>query len=237
MNGLYFIREKSNISQSLLAEIIGVSRQSIHMWESGIRKPGAKHLHKLSEFYGIDPEYFGELNENKLSSVKERDMYFHWLGDHEYCTFVPEGDPDMQLSISCGSCENMLDIRYKKVNKREKDCIRRVEEYLRPEKFTYLMDRIITAERGIADIERYLELMNVIRKVGNKRATRYKVPLRYEIKTVIYAMMIAYGLYTKEELKETNDQDFITDCGVYVDEEYMDELIEIMRKHWEKTIG
>ncbi len=45
------------------------------------------------------------------------------------------------------------------------------------------------------------------------------------------------ALYTKEELKETNDQDFITDCGVYVDEEYMDELIEIMRKHWEKTIG
>ena len=44
MNGIKYIREKSNISKSELAGRMGVTRQSVTLWESGKRKPGTKHL-------------------------------------------------------------------------------------------------------------------------------------------------------------------------------------------------
>ena len=54
MNGIQFIREKSNISRNALAERMGVTRQTVTLWERGVRKPDKTHLRWLSDFYGIE---------------------------------------------------------------------------------------------------------------------------------------------------------------------------------------
>ena len=39
MNGLKYIRTKCNYSQRALAEVMGVSRQAINMWENSKKLP------------------------------------------------------------------------------------------------------------------------------------------------------------------------------------------------------
>ena len=92
MNGIRYIREKSNISKSELAGRMGVTRQSVTLWEIGKRKPGIKHLKWLSDFYGIDGKWFGELSEDDLSALNKMRMYQYIDGDKAYYIFNSEKD-------------------------------------------------------------------------------------------------------------------------------------------------
>lgn len=44
-------RLKANLSQTDLAEKVGVGQSTVAMWESGIRKPRVKMLIKLSKVF------------------------------------------------------------------------------------------------------------------------------------------------------------------------------------------
>ena len=88
MNGIKYIREKSNISKSELAGRMGVTRQSITLWESGKRNPRTKHLKWLADFYGIDGKWFSELSEDDLFALNKMRMYQYIDCDKEYYIFV-----------------------------------------------------------------------------------------------------------------------------------------------------
>ncbi len=49
MNGLKYIRTKCNYSQRALAEVMGVSRQAINMWENSKKLPSKER----KEIYAI----------------------------------------------------------------------------------------------------------------------------------------------------------------------------------------
>ena len=51
------LRKKNNYTQEELAGIIGVSRQAISKWESGMANPDIEKLIKLSEIYGCSIDY------------------------------------------------------------------------------------------------------------------------------------------------------------------------------------
>ena len=53
---LYNLRKKNGYTQSELAEILDVSRQSISTWELGTIKPSTSRLKKLSELYSVPLE-------------------------------------------------------------------------------------------------------------------------------------------------------------------------------------
>ena len=234
MNGIKYIREKSNLSQNALAERMGVTRQTVTLWEKGIRKPDRKHLQRLSEFYGIEGEWFDELSEEKMCLLKEKWMYRHFDDDKEYFTFVPEIDGWREMRSHCGDMEAMLDDRYAKTLRKKKDFIQRVEQYLRYEgkskNKTYLDDKIMTAERGMRDVDTFLSLMNLVQRVGEE-GTYLKMPFRYEINTVLYAIMVASGKCSIDEIKKEYLNDFIAE-GCHIDENYLEELIAIMSRHW-----
>ena len=64
------IREKRNISQSQLAELMGVDRSAIAHWESGDRFPSTKLLVRLSEVLDVDMAVLiQEQSEDKSSSL------------------------------------------------------------------------------------------------------------------------------------------------------------------------
>lgn len=48
------LRKQSNLSQSEVAEALGVSRQSISRWECGTARPTTENLIALSQLYGAD---------------------------------------------------------------------------------------------------------------------------------------------------------------------------------------
>lgn len=48
---LKVLRNKKNISQEELAELVGVSRQSVSKWETSLAYPEMKYLLKLFAFF------------------------------------------------------------------------------------------------------------------------------------------------------------------------------------------
>jgi DNA-binding XRE family transcriptional regulator len=54
-------REKLNLNQSQLAELVGVSPQAVQQWESGATQPRGKRLNKIAEVLQIPPSlmHFG----------------------------------------------------------------------------------------------------------------------------------------------------------------------------------
>jgi transcriptional regulator with XRE-family HTH domain len=237
MNGIKYIREKSNFTRNALAERMGVTRQTVTLWERGVRKPDKNHMKWLCDFYGVEEKWFGELSDADMAILKEMKMYRHYDGDKEYFSFIPDKDGWAEIRIACGELEGMLDEKYADTLKKKKEFMKHVEDYLvckysgkSKDVNVCLFDKITTAERGMKDIERYLTLMDTVQGVGSE-GTFLKVPFRYEIKTALYALMVASGQYTAEEIKSQNAIDF-EDMGLQIDSDYMDELITVMTKHW-----
>lgn len=56
-------REKLNLNQSQLAELVGVSPQAVQQWESGATQPRGKRLNKIAEVLKLPPAlmHFGTL--------------------------------------------------------------------------------------------------------------------------------------------------------------------------------
>ena len=51
-------RERCKMTQELVAEKIGVSRQAVSKWESGAAEPSTSNLIKVARLYGVDPADF-----------------------------------------------------------------------------------------------------------------------------------------------------------------------------------
>ena len=52
------LREGVNMSQEELADLMGVSRQTVCRWEQGINRPREAHLKKMCELFGVKESYF-----------------------------------------------------------------------------------------------------------------------------------------------------------------------------------
>ncbi|MCF8380155.1 MAG: helix-turn-helix domain-containing protein [Bacteroidales bacterium] len=55
-------RVKLGYSQEIIAEYLGISRENISYYETGEREIPVKHLEKVSELFGIEPDLLFEEN-------------------------------------------------------------------------------------------------------------------------------------------------------------------------------
>lgn len=69
---IYELRQSKNLSQDELAELIGVSRQSISKWENGTAVPGKSNISKLCEIFSVSVSYLLDDDYNK-ETVKSND--------------------------------------------------------------------------------------------------------------------------------------------------------------------
>ncbi|MCR4960772.1 MAG: helix-turn-helix domain-containing protein [Lachnospiraceae bacterium] len=229
MNGLCYIRRKSNLTQTELAQKLGVTSNDIEAWECGINVPEEKR-EALYCFYGLPRNipWFGELSQELFDELNSKYMYRHCADGKEYYTFSIKSGDDCRY-MPCGEIYTMLDARYAEASKNGERVLERVEKTLHRNDDEDLDTRVRTMELETGNLKRYLEL---VRLVNNQRAG-LRVPLRNEIKTVVYAMMVAYGLYTLEGVKEEYICDFsVTPEGISIDE--VQELAEILRPKWEE---
>jgi len=51
------LREKSNISQKMLADKFGISKSTLGLWETGDTLPDAKMVSELADFFGVSSDY------------------------------------------------------------------------------------------------------------------------------------------------------------------------------------
>lgn len=69
-NRLRELREESSLSQTLLAEELGVSRGSISYYENGDRTPDVEFLKKAKAYFCVDYEYL--LGESSIRNHRDR---------------------------------------------------------------------------------------------------------------------------------------------------------------------
>ncbi len=98
MNGLKYIRTRCNYSQRALAEVLGVSRQAVNMWENSKKIPSKERKEDLCLIFGIDnPEYLGELTDELQQELKELPIYkVPFDGDSERFAFKPIKSEDLR---------------------------------------------------------------------------------------------------------------------------------------------
>ena len=51
------LRQEKNLSQSVLAQKIGVSQKAIDYWERGINEPKATYIVRLADFFDVSTYY------------------------------------------------------------------------------------------------------------------------------------------------------------------------------------
>ena len=51
------LRQEKNLSQSVLAQKIGVSQKAIDYWERGINEPKATYIVRVADFFDVSTDY------------------------------------------------------------------------------------------------------------------------------------------------------------------------------------
>lgn len=88
MNGLSFIRRRCNLSQGQLAEKLDVTRQAINLWENRRAPLPEMRRNQLSDFFGLEPEYFDEITQEQKNKLLARPCFMYRDADgHDYFLF------------------------------------------------------------------------------------------------------------------------------------------------------
>ena len=101
------LRKKCGWSQEDLADQLGISRQSVSKWESGMSIPDLEKIVKMSALFGVSTDYLlkDELEEELPSeTLATDDEILHSVSLEEantYMNLVKEVAPKMALAISC----------------------------------------------------------------------------------------------------------------------------------------
>ena len=236
-NGISYIQERSNISVSELATMLEVTRQTVISWKKGTRSPSKKHLAMLSEIYGIGEEYFGNLTDEMHTALQNMKAYRHVTESGEYYNFQPNGGEEILYRF--GDLQDNLDGVYGEALKQKKNMLERIDHFIKGCHYSYEEDRIVAINRGCHELERYLDVMSAVDLLNGSDGPRrldLKVPLRYEIYSVLLAMQVAYGVASDDIIdtfvKENEPHSAEPQLGM--DAEEISQLVEILQKHWKR---
>lgn len=100
------LRKKCGWSQEDLADQLGISRQSVSKWESGMSIPDLEKIVKMSALFGVSTDYLlkDELEEELPSETMDRDSEeLHSVSLEEantYMNLVKETAPKFALAVS-----------------------------------------------------------------------------------------------------------------------------------------
>lgn len=71
-NRIKNLRNERHLSQEYVAEQIGVSRQSVSKWESGVSRPRTGNLICLAELFDVSLDAFTQEAPDNSGNVKKR---------------------------------------------------------------------------------------------------------------------------------------------------------------------
>lgn len=202
MNGLKYIRTRCNYSQRELADILGVSRQAVNMWENSKKIISDKRKKELATLFGIDDlELFEEISDDKMFQLANCPTYK--VGKDNSCerfAFKPLESTERRILTT------VLPPKFsEEISLSEKCELRRSE-------LKKLFDEIneFTTVSGTKNSHDNMSSLNRTLKVfGNAldllKETRKKYPecvmvYYHTFIALLDAMNIAYGLVEKEDV-------------------------------------
>ena len=225
MNGLKFIRIRCNLSLNELAGIIGVTRQALSSWENDKKVIPKLRLEQLSDYFGIEEKYFGDISENDKEALIKRAMYRYDVNGKEAYRYKKDNDSKFSGQYYWGKLENSLDEELVLAKKRKQDTLQKISDIIDWSNSSYRIDQIMLRNRNCGIYEMINELMELLRHTEKT----YKVPFFYELTNIWKAMMLAYGLISEDDLSFEEHKEHLIENGKWIVK-----LAEILKQHWEE---
>ncbi len=228
MNGLKYIRTRCNLSLNELADILGVSRQALSMWETEKKEVPQKRQEQLSQFFGIDAKFFGRITEQEKQELLEKAMFRYEVNGKETYRFSPIKDTDKPYVEVCflEEHETSYDEMYVQAQKRRKDTLVAVEDIINwTDNAGSIQSQICCINRGCQVYDLITDMMQKMRE----QQSNVKMRFFFEMVAIWNAMAIAYGIKDEEEL--------IANIYKYKSEEmenpeWIRELAKLFKEHW-----
>lgn len=228
MNGLNFVRTRCNISVSELADILDVSRQAINLWEKGKKPVPEERKSQLTEYFGVEKEYFGEITEKQKQILLEKAMFRCIEGDKEYYTYKacpPDADGRTMIYFP-GDKETSVDEDYLQMQRHMKNTLEKASEIIRYYDWGKGTEaKSINIRRGCRIYDGINQIMDEI----PKQETLNRMLYFHEIDSIIQAILLSQDLITKEDAQ--TEEEHMMLC--YDNREWISSLARIFREHWE----
>ena len=74
------LRTHSNLSQQKMADVLGISRSAVAMWETGGSEPDNKTLEKIADFFGVSVDYLLGRDDEPRPHTKKKGIKIPVLG-------------------------------------------------------------------------------------------------------------------------------------------------------------
>lgn len=147
MNGLKCIRTQCNFSLSDLATRLGVSRQMISAWENGRRKIPIKRLAQLSDFFGIEQDYFGEISDSQKELLLNKAM-FRYVGENEEHFLYKPYDNNHQFAYFMQERKQSIAEEFAEIQRTKREILEKIEQVIDGPPQRTLTDQICYLNRG-----------------------------------------------------------------------------------------
>ena len=218
MNGLEYIRTRCNISQAELADMLQVTKQAISMWENGKKEIPPRRKEELARFFGIDEAYFGEISESQKQALLRRAMFRHDVNGREAYRFRPEDGATSLKGVGVlflPESEQSFDEQYVDAQKRKKRTLEEISALIDGPACDFLDGMTTSIHVGC----NMYDFMTRFLKHKDQQARGWKVPFRFELLDILFAMELAYGM---EDDVEARIREFCADDSVvHGDEQYI----------------
>ena len=232
MNGLRYIRTRCNLSLSALADMIGVTRQALSAWENGRKDIPEQRREQLAAFFGVEKEYFGEISEEEKKCLLEKAMFRYDENGKETYRYKPQDkqiNPEELRIYFIGDRDISLDEEYVLAQQQKKEILEKIDDII---KWT---DHAGSIQSQIMCINRGCEVYNMINQMMEKKRgmkSYLKVPFFYELTNIWKAMLVAYDLLDKKEIRDMKKER----VGSGEDGEWILELSDQIKARWEKEV-
>ena len=231
MNGLKFIRIQCNLSLNNVAQALGVSRQIISEWENGKKDIPNERKEQLSDYFGIDVQYFDEIDEMQKKKFLEAAMYRWNHNGDEFFLFRPDNNSQMLFKGLCifesEERKILLSDEFKAKKQLQKEMIKQIEHQIGGLASYNLNDQITSINRGV----RYYECCAENYKAIYNQPPSHKMSYYYRALEVAYALMLAFG----GEVAEKNDEGSqYFDSGDYtyrIDPGFVQQCADMIKEH------
>lgn len=222
MNGLKCIRTQCNFSLNDLSERIGVSRQLISAWENGKKEIPLTRKKQLSEFFGIETDFFEDISEAKKAELLERAMFRYVEDGTETYRYKPqEQDKEIVNAYFMPERSVSLDEEYRELIKTQKLLMERLNEMILGPKEISIQDQMSYIRRGTKVFGMLADIMDNC----FSQKPILKMQYYYVLVLTLQVMSSAWGF-------EVCDEDWISG------EAHMEELRLILKQMLnEKTSG
>lgn len=220
MNGLKLIRTQCNISLSGLAEILGVTRQIISVWEHGKKEIPETRLEQLSEYFGIEPEFFGEITDEQKETILDKPMYI-W-GDDENGYYLYRRDSRNRMIHFANRERKFLPSEeFRQCKSIQKELITNINQQINGPIQRHIGEQMAATKRGIKYYDYCFENMSLaFSKKPDKKMSYYR-----RLIEILMATTIAFG--GDCELPEEKDSYCYAENPVFIKglSEYIKEYI------------